>query len=111
VRHAAGDLFTISQLTSDLQVDGHRGDIVILRTALTHAAYEGRKKLLVRDILAAAELALPHRVRRKPYQAMEEAPPTLSERLEEIRKQDEAAQRPGGGTPPASEEKKTILSR
>jgi Mg-chelatase subunit ChlI len=110
VRHATRDLLTISQLTADLQVDGHRGDIVILRTALTHAAYEGRQKVLIRDILSAAELALPHRVRRKPYQPMEGEAPTLSERLEEIRKQDEAVPKPAGETAEASEEKKTILS-
>src|SRR5688572_3437175 len=110
VRHAARDLHTISQLTADLQVDGHRGDIVILRTALTHAAYEGRQKVLIRDILAAAELALPHRVRRKPYQPMEGEAPTLSERLEEIRKQDVSLPKHAGETAEASEEKKTILS-
>jgi Mg-chelatase subunit ChlI len=110
VHHAARDLLTISQLTADLQVDGHRGDIVILRTALTHAAYEGRQKVLVRDILAAAELALPHRVRRRPYQPMEGEAPTLSERLEEIRQQNEDIPKPGGEMAEASEEKKTILS-
>ena len=47
-------------------VDGHRGDIIILKTAKTLAAYEGRDKVGSRDIEAAAELALPHRVRRQP---------------------------------------------
>ncbi len=47
-------------------MDGHRGDIIILKTAKTLAAYEGRTRVLSEDIQTAAELALPHRVSRQP---------------------------------------------
>ena len=50
-----------------LGVDGHRADIVTLKTARALAAYESRSKVVSEDVAAAAELALPHRVRRTPF--------------------------------------------
>jgi magnesium chelatase subunit I len=50
-----------------LGVDGHRADIVTLKTARALAAYDGRAKVVPEDVEAAAELALPHRVRRTPF--------------------------------------------
>ncbi|WP_419658715.1 ChlI4: Mg chelatase-like, subunit ChlI [Desulfosarcina variabilis str. Montpellier] len=59
-------LYEIAQYCLDVGVDGHRGDIIILKTAKTLAAYEGRTEVESKDIQIAAELALPHRVRRQP---------------------------------------------
>ena len=59
-------LFEIAKYCLDVGVDGHRGDIIILKTAKTLAAYDGRREVESEDIQAAAELALPHRVRRQP---------------------------------------------
>ena len=59
-------LYEIARYCLDVGVDGHRGDIIILKTAKTLAAYEGRTEVTSGDIQAAAELALPHRVRRQP---------------------------------------------
>ncbi|GAB6907672.1 Magnesium-chelatase subunit ChlI homolog [Desulfosarcina cetonica] len=59
-------LFTIAQCCLDVGVDGHRGDIIILKTAKTLAAWNGRDAVEKADIDTAAELALPHRVRRQP---------------------------------------------
>lgn len=50
-----------------LGVDGHRADIVTLKTARALAAYQGRNKVVIDDVAEAAELALPHRVRRTPF--------------------------------------------
>ncbi len=61
-------LFEIASFCLDVGVDGHRGDIIILKTSKTLAAYDGRKKVELKDIELAAELALPHRIRRKPLQ-------------------------------------------
>lgn len=47
-------------------MDGHRGDIIMLKTAKTLAALEGRTKVESADITTSAELVLPHRVRRQP---------------------------------------------
>jgi magnesium chelatase subunit I len=55
----------------DLGVDGHRGDLTVIKTAKTLAAYHGREQADVNDVHLAAELALPHRVRRRPFQEVE----------------------------------------
>ncbi len=68
VKYTDKDMYTIAALTSSFKVDGHRADIVILRTARAHAAYEGRLQITDRDILLAAELALPHRMKKQPFQ-------------------------------------------
>ena len=52
----------------DLGVDGHRGDITVIKTALTLAAWLGLGHPGPDEILSAAQLALPHRMRRKPFQ-------------------------------------------
>jgi magnesium chelatase subunit I len=61
-------LYDIADYCLDVGVDGHRGDIIILKTAKTLAAYNGRTEVLKADIDTAAELALPHRIRRQPLQ-------------------------------------------
>jgi len=61
-------LYEIASFCLDVGVDGHRGDIIILKTAKTLAAYKGRQSVISEDIHQAAELALPHRIRRKPLQ-------------------------------------------
>jgi len=65
-------LYEIAQYCLDVGVDGHRGDIIMLKTAKTMAAYEGRTEVLSEDVQRAAELALPHRVRRQPLMEMDE---------------------------------------
>ena len=59
-------LFEIAQYCLDVGVDGHRGDIIMLKTAKTLAAIEGRTETESADVQTAAELVLPHRVRRQP---------------------------------------------
>ncbi len=49
-------------------VDGHRADITLIKTAVTHAAYQGRIAVTKEDLYTAAKLALPHRMRRKPFE-------------------------------------------
>lgn len=61
-------MLEIARYCLDVGVDGHRGDIIILKTAKTIAAYRGRKQVAKEDIEEAAMLALPHRIRRQPLQ-------------------------------------------
>ncbi len=63
------DLLTIANLTAHFRIDGHRADFVILKTARAHTAYEERLSITKKDILFAAELALPHRLKRQPLQS------------------------------------------
>jgi magnesium chelatase subunit D len=46
-----------------LHAQGHRGDLVVLRTARALAAYEQRTEVQREDIERAVELAMPHRAR------------------------------------------------
>jgi len=54
-------------MMAGLGVDGHRGDLVILKTAVAHAAWGERRHVTDHDIVLAAELALPHRLKRRPF--------------------------------------------
>lgn len=67
VTYSKRDLFTIASLTSQLHIDGHRADLVILKAARAHAAYQGRTAVTNHDILMATELAIPHRLKRGPF--------------------------------------------
>ncbi len=87
IKHSQHDLATIANLVAGLGVDGHRADIVILRTARAHAAYAGRDAINEQDILMAAELALPHRLKRHPFQDTEHAMQVLSEKLQQVEQQ------------------------
>ena len=62
------DLYTIARLTAEYAIEGHRADLVILKAARAQAAFAGRIAITENDILRAAELALPHRLRRTPFQ-------------------------------------------
>ena len=73
-------LFEIAHYCLDVGVDGHRGDIIMLKTAKTLAAYEGRTEAHSDDIRAAAELVLPHRVRRQPLMEIADNVQALRER-------------------------------
>ncbi len=87
VRYSQSDLATIATMMGELGVDGHRADLVVLKTARAHAAFEGRAHLSDRDILLAAELALPHRLKRHLLQEAEVTLGDLSERLADARVQ------------------------
>ena len=106
------DLYTIAELMSEMKVDGHRGDIVILKTALAHAAFNSREKITQEDILTAAELALPHRLKRQPFQDTAAQFQELAERLEQARQEaTEQAQQQlsSSDTTSSFQEKKTTV--
>jgi Mg-chelatase subunit ChlI len=114
VQHERADLFAIGELMAHLHVDGHRGDIVVLKTALTLAALDGRERLETHDILTATELALAHRLKRQPLESAEAQMHSVSETLQEIRRSQ--VESPAQAEAPlpeveSSEEKKTTLPR
>jgi magnesium chelatase subunit I len=61
----------ISQVCSDLDVDGLRGDIVTNRAAKALAAYEGRTEVTVDDIRRVVVMALRHRLRKDPLESID----------------------------------------
>lgn len=84
VRYTRRNLAAIAALTASMKVDGHRADLVILRGAQAHAAFQGRLEIIEQDIILAAELALPHRIRAQPFQESTLGAYELQERLEEV---------------------------
>ncbi|TGD87030.1 VWA domain-containing protein [Mycolicibacterium sp. CH28] len=98
------ELTRIAALCAAFDVDGMRADIVVARTAMAHAAWRGAQagaseatgdiSVAEEDIRVAAELALPHRRRRDPFDDPGIDPAQLDEAL--------AASAPaadGGGDP------------
>ncbi|WP_338892802.1 magnesium chelatase subunit D family protein [Rhodococcus sovatensis] len=61
------ELRRIAALCASFDVDGMRADLVVARTATAHAAWRGSAVVEEADVRVAAELALPHRRRRDPF--------------------------------------------
>ena len=58
----------IAMINIELNVDGHRGDIVMRRAAQTYAAYLGEKEVMPEHVYTIAPMALAHRLKRLPSQ-------------------------------------------
>ncbi len=76
-------LKTIAAICLEFEVHGHRADFLIARAGKTIAAYNQRKNVIGEDVREAAELVLPHRMRRMPF----EEPKPVTERVEAIIRQ------------------------
>jgi magnesium chelatase subunit D len=70
-----------------LGVRTHRAEITIVRTARTIAALDGRKDVTHEDLREAIELALPHRMRRRPFEEPKVDPKKLDDLMNEPPKQ------------------------
>ncbi|MEZ0364667.1 magnesium chelatase subunit D family protein [Mycobacterium sp. pUA109] len=75
------ELRRIAALCAAFDVDGMRADLVVARTAVAHAAWRGADTVDESDIRVAAELALPHRRRRDPFDEPGIDPAQLDEAL------------------------------
>ena len=61
----------------EMGIKTHRAEIVTVRTAKAIAALDGRRKVSFEDLKKAMELALPHRLRDKPFDSIK--PPDISD--------------------------------
>jgi len=89
-----GLLETIVATCVEMGIATHRAEITIVRTAKTIAAFSGRRQVNDSDVREAMELALPHRMRRKPFEEPRLDPDQLDEalkRAEESRQEQPAA--------------------
>ena len=113
VTYSSRDLLSIAGLTASLNVEGHRADLVILKTARAHSAFEGRLAITDRDIALAAELALPHRIKSGPFRQAEVSPEELQERIEQLQGATSSAgePQPVPDDQPPSEKKKSSGTR
>ena len=59
-------LLVAANIAIRLEVDGHRADITLIKTAMTHAAFSGRTEVAEDDLMVAAGLALPHHAQSAP---------------------------------------------
>ncbi|EGW19673.1 putative cobaltochelatase [Methylobacter tundripaludum] len=88
----------ISHLCCEFEVASLRADIVMHKAARALAALEGRSQVTPEDVRGAAELVLPHRRRRKPF----EQPGLDKDQLDELMQQ--ALQPPDEGESDADTE-------
>ncbi|AMT71685.1 VWA domain-containing protein [Mycobacteroides immunogenum] len=104
------ELQRIAALCAAFDVDGMRADLVVARAAVAHAAWRGAETVGEPDIRVAAELALPHRRRRDPFdepgldpdqldQAMRDSAPPQDKDGEDPEPDPDG---PGGGGAPES---------
>ena len=61
----------ISQICSELNVDGLRGDIVTNRASKAIAAFENRTEVTPQDIFRVIPLCLRHRLRKDPLESID----------------------------------------
>jgi len=96
----------IINICIELGVDGHRGDINMMKTSATIAAYQGRRVVTEDDVREAAKLVLSHRIKRLPFdddagaeERIEEAVENAGQKHEE---RDTEGDPPDGGGPDGS---------
>jgi Mg-chelatase subunit ChlI len=90
----------ITRLAGVAGADGHRADIAMAKSAMAMAAYAGRDKVTHQEVIGAARLVLPHRLRQDPA---EELPP-----LEKIEQIFERVQEADGAAPEEVEKKVSV---
>jgi len=61
-------LALIARINMALEIDGHRGDIVLRKSAQAYSAYQGRHEVGEGEVLRVAEMALAHRLKRLPLE-------------------------------------------
>jgi Mg-chelatase subunit ChlI len=105
VQYTRGDLRLIALMTSSMQIDGHRADLVILKTARAHAAFEGRRQVNRDDILMAIELAIPHRLKRGPFSDAQVDMNALSDQMAQMEAQAEDEDGEPSDSPTSTDQK------
>lgn len=97
-----GLLTLISQLCTELNVTSLRADIVMYKTAITLAALDKRTVVTAEDVRQAAELALVHRQRKKPFEGNNKGDNRLDELMQQ--EQPEAPNKPQPKNQPESKQ-------
>jgi magnesium chelatase subunit D len=105
----------IARICTAFEVDGLRADIVTYKTAATLAAYAGRRVVTPEDVRQAAELALPHRRRRQPFDQPGLDRQKLSDIVDDFRRDDRSppsrdddGARPPPPTPPRNPDSSAV---
>ena len=91
------ELRRIASLCAAFEVDGMRADLVVARAAVAHAAWRAADTVGEEDIRVAAQLALPHRRRRDPFDEPGLDPQLLDDALAQADDDPEPEPDPPGG--------------
>jgi len=91
-------LTKVAQLCADLSIDGHRGELTIVRAARALAALAGRIRVTENDVRNVSAMALRHRMRRD---ALDETASVeeIEQAVESVFPQAPAETKPGDGPP------------
>lgn len=103
------ELRRVASVCASFDVEGMRADLVLARTATAHAAWRGADAVAEEDVRIAAELTLPHRRRRDPFDEPGLDPQQLDDAMDQAaadaRAQDDPEpdpDGPGGGEAPSA---------
>ncbi|BBL71765.1 magnesium chelatase subunit D family protein [Methylogaea oryzae] len=94
----------ISAICCEFEVASLRADLVMHRTARTLAALDGRAETTVEDVRRAAELALPHRRRRTPFDEPSLDTQRLDQMLEDRQQEASTSESDSDTAPPQDSE-------
>ena len=75
---------TAAKVALAFGVEGHRADILMIKAAAALAALNGRLAIEDEDLVTAAELVLPHRLKRKPFEEHQIDQQEIRERTREV---------------------------
>jgi len=89
-------LTKIAQLCADLSIDGHRGELTIVRAARSLAALSRREKVTENDVRNVSAMALRHRMRRDALDETASAE-QIEQAVESVFPQAPAETKPGDG--------------
>ena len=104
----------VARMCIELDVDGHRPDIIITRAAMTKAAYDGRKNVTEDDMIFASELTLGFRMRRTPFEEAALGATKFQQVLDHAKKleaEEKKKKRILKKTQPKKTRKKTVTAR
>ncbi|MHC1626041.1 MAG: putative cobaltochelatase [Methanoculleaceae archaeon] len=92
-------LHRVAEICVELGVVSHRAEITISRTSRSIAALDGRRSVTMEDLREAMVLALPHRLRRRPFEEPSIDRDRLDDLLDQGPRWDEEIGEDGGPPP------------
>lgn len=74
-------LLKIAEISVALGIDGHRGDLTLMKAVRAYAALAGRKEAVEDDILKVAHMVFLHRMRSLPFEQARTFDPSVIEKI------------------------------
>ena len=80
-----------ARFSISMDTEGHRADLTMVKTAIALSALEDRLEVSEKDLVRAAEMAIPHRLKRQELTATKLSTHRLHDILEEYRQEEEVS--------------------